>query len=134
MPQATMNLKVLLPFEVFTQKAEVSRVVVETRTGSMGLLPRRLDCVTALAPGILAYETEIDGEVFLAVDEGVMVKVGANVIVCVRRALGGKDLHQLRDLVEKEYLTLNERERDVRSVAARLEAGFLRRFERFQNE
>ena len=48
-----MNLKVLLPFQVFTDEDGVSRIVAETRTGSFGLLPHRLDCVAALAPGIL---------------------------------------------------------------------------------
>ena len=63
MPPALMNLKVLLPFQVFAEKTGVSRIVAETREGSFGLLPHRLDCVAALAPGILTYETEADGEV-----------------------------------------------------------------------
>ena len=69
-----MNLKILLPFQIFAEKTGVSRIVAETREGSFGLLPHRLDCVAALAPGILIYETTSDGEVFVAVDEGVLVK------------------------------------------------------------
>ena len=129
-----MNLKVLLPFEVFAEKRGVSRIVAETRTGSFGLLPHRLDCVAALAPGILTYETESEGEVCVAVDEGVLVKTGFDVLVSVRRALGGKDLGQLRDSVEKEFVTLNESEQSVRSVMAKLEASVLRRFATFQRE
>ena len=83
-----MNLKILLPFQVFAEKAGVSRIVAETREGSFGLLPHRLDCVAALAPGILIYETEAEGEVYVAVDEGVLVKTGADVLVSVRRAIG----------------------------------------------
>jgi F-type H+-transporting ATPase subunit beta len=56
-PQSPMNLKVLLPFQVFAEKAGVSRIVAETREGSFGLLPHRLDCVAALVPGILTYQT-----------------------------------------------------------------------------
>jgi F-type H+-transporting ATPase subunit epsilon len=129
-----MNLKVLLPFEVFAEKAGVSRIVAETRAGSFGLLPHRLDCVAALTPGILIYETEADGEVFLAVDDGVLVKTGGDVLVSVRRALGGADLGQLRALVEKEFETLDEQETSVRSVMARLEAGLLHRLASFQHE
>jgi len=71
MPQPTlMNLKVLLPFQIFAEKTGVSRIVAETRDGSFGLLPHRLDCVAALAPGILIYENEAEGEVYIAVDEG----------------------------------------------------------------
>ena len=129
-----MNLKVLLPFQVFAEKAGVSRIVAETRAGSFGLLPHRLDCVAALTPGILIYETDADGEVFVAVDDGVLVKTGADVLVSVRRALGGADLGQLRTSVEKEFKTLDERETSVRSVMAKLEAGFLRRLASFQHE
>ena len=129
-----MNLKVLLPFQVFAEKTGVSRIVAETREGSFGLLPHRLDCVAALPPGILSYETEADGEVFMAVDEGVLVKAGPNVLVSVRRAISGKDLVQLRAAVEQEFLTLDESEQTARAVMAKLETGFLRRFATCQHE
>jgi F-type H+-transporting ATPase subunit epsilon len=83
-----MNLKVLLPFQIFAEKTGVSRIVAETRDGSFGLLPHRLDCVAALAPGILIYEHEAEGEVYMAVDEGVLVKSGLDVLNCVRRWSG----------------------------------------------
>lgn len=123
-----MTLKVLLPFEIFAEERAVAQIVVETAQGSFGLLPQRLDCVAALVPGILSFETEDQGEVFLAVDEGVLVKTGADVTITVRRALRGKDLARLRDTVEQEFLTLDAQEEAMRSAMARLESGFLRRF------
>jgi F-type H+-transporting ATPase subunit epsilon len=129
-----MNLKILLPFGIFAEKAGVSRIVAETREGSYGLLPHRLDCVAALTPGILTYQTESEGEVFVAVDDGVLVKTGPDVLVSVRRAIGGADLSQLRASVEREFLTLDAHEQSVRSAMAKLEAGFLRRLAAFQNE
>jgi F-type H+-transporting ATPase subunit epsilon len=134
MPLTLMNLKILLPFQIFAEKTGVSRIVAETHEGSFGLLPHRLDCVAALEPGILIYETESDGEVLVAVDEGVLIKTGLDVFVSVRRALGGADLGQLRDTVEQEFLTLDEQEQSMRSVMTKLEAGFLRRFASFQHE
>lgn len=129
-----MNLKILLPFRVFAEKTGVSRIVAETQAGSFGLLPHRLDCVAALTPGILIYETGADGEVFVAVDGGVLVKTGADVLVSVRRAMSGASLGQLRQAVEQEFLTLDEREKSVRTVMAKLETGFLRRFASFQHD
>jgi F-type H+-transporting ATPase subunit epsilon len=129
-----MNLKVLLPFQIFTEKSDVSRIVAETREGSFGLLPNRLDCVAALAPGILIYETAADGEVFVAVDEGVIVKTGPDVLVSVRRALAGTDLGQLRGAVEREFLTLDEHERSVRSVLAKMEGDLIRRMATFHHD
>ncbi|WP_269849304.1 hypothetical protein [Methanosarcina horonobensis] len=43
-----MNLRILLPFQIFAEKKGVSRIVAEGREGSFGLLPHRLDCVAAL--------------------------------------------------------------------------------------
>lgn len=129
-----MHLKILLPFQIFADKKGVSRIVAETHAGSFGLLPHRLDCVATLTPGILLFETDADGEVFVAVDEGVLVKTGPDVLVSVRRAMVGPDLSQLRNAVEQEFLSLDEREQSVRSVMAKLETGFLRRFARFQHE
>jgi F-type H+-transporting ATPase subunit epsilon len=132
--RSIMNLKILLPFQVFAEKTGVLRIVAETREGSFGLLPHRLDCVAALAPGILIYETESDGEMFVAVDEGVLVKTGPDVLVSVRGAIGGTDLGQLRDAVDREFLSVDEHEQSVRLAVAKLETAFLRRFATFQHE
>jgi len=129
-----MNLKVLLPFEIFAEKTDVTRIVAETREGSFGLLPHRLDCVAALVPGILTYETQAEGEVFLAVDEGVLLKAGPDVLVSVRRAIDGADLGRLREAVEREFLTLDEHEQNVRSVLAKMEGDLIRRMVSLQHD
>lgn len=134
MPPTLMTLKVLLPFQVFAEKTSVSRIVAETREGSFGLLPHRLDCVAALVPGILFYETEAEGEICVAIDEGVLVKTGMDVLVSVRNAIGGTDLGQLHAAVEREFLKLNEREQSVRSVMAKMESGFIRRLAEFHRD
>jgi F-type H+-transporting ATPase subunit epsilon len=135
MPQpALMNLKVLLPFEIFADKTGVSRIVAETREGSFGLLPHRLDCVAALAPGILIYQLGAQAEAYMAVDEGVLVKTGMDVLISVRNAIGGTDLGQLHAAVEREFLHLNERERSVRSVMAKMESDFISRLAEFHRE
>jgi F-type H+-transporting ATPase subunit epsilon len=123
-----MTLEVLLPFEVFATEQAVTRIVVETTDGSFGLLPRRLDCVAALVPGILVFERQGAGEAYLALDEGVLVKTGAKVVISVRRALRGTDLTRLRDAVEREFLSLDAQEAEIRAAMARVETGFLRRF------
>ncbi|WP_372785581.1 F0F1 ATP synthase subunit epsilon [Phenylobacterium sp.] len=129
-----MDLKLLLPFQVFAQKSDVLRIIAETPDGSFGLLPHRLDCVAALAPGILTYETEAEGEVFVAVDEGVLVKAGLEVLVSVRRAQAGTDLGQLRAAVEREFLVLDEQEKSVRLAVAKMEGNLVRRMARLRND
>jgi F-type H+-transporting ATPase subunit epsilon len=129
-----MNLKVLLPYRVFAKEKGVKRIVARTPRGSFGLLPHRLDCAAALAPGILTYETEAGVQVDLAVDQGVMVKTGNDVLVSVRDAIGGKTLEDLHEAVRREFLTLDDQEKAVRSVLARMESGFIHRLLKFQHE
>lgn len=134
MPTAHMNLKILLPFKIFADETGVSRIVAESPSGSFGLLPHRLDCVAALVPGILVYETPEQGEVCLAIDEGVLIKAGPEVTISVHNAIGGTDLRDLHATVEKEFLNLDEDEKRVRSVLAKLESGFVRRLAGFHHE
>jgi F-type H+-transporting ATPase subunit epsilon len=129
-----INLKIFLPYQRFIEKTNVLSVVAETPKGSFGLLPHRLDCVTALVPGILIYKTEEDEEVYVAVDEGILVKTGQKILVSVRNAIGGNDLAQLHETVKQEFLTLDEREMGVRSVLAKMESGLIRRLAEFHNE
>jgi F-type H+-transporting ATPase subunit epsilon len=129
-----MNMRILLPFRVFGELTDVLRIVAETKEGSFGLLPNRLDCVAALSPGILTYETHKEGTVYLAVDEGVLVKAGPDVLVSVRHAIAGTDLGQLHETVKRQFLTINQQERDVRLVIAKMESGLLARLAEFQHE
>jgi len=129
-----MNLRILLPFGVFAEKDEVLRIVADTTDGSYGLLPQRLDCVAALVPGILTYEAKDGVTVYVGIDQGVLVKAGAQVTVSVRRAMGGPDLGQLKDAVERDFLKLDEQERNVRAAVAKMETGLMGRLAEFEND
>ena len=122
-----MNLKVLLPNEVLLDE-KVTKVNAEAQNGSFCLLPRHLDFVAALVPGILSYETAHGGEVFVAVDQGILVKRGAVVLVSTRNAVRGPSLGQLKQTVERQFKVLDEREKLARSVMTKIEASFIRRF------
>jgi F-type H+-transporting ATPase subunit epsilon len=129
-----ITLKVLLPFGEFAEKADVLKVVADTNVGSVGILPHRLDCVAALTPGILFYESESDGEVYIAVDQGILVKVGLTVLISVSNAIAGKDLDQLKQAVESQFLNLNQQEKNVRSLMAKLEIGLISRLAGLQRD
>ncbi|MHA4811399.1 F0F1 ATP synthase subunit epsilon [Flavitalea flava] len=133
MDKISMSLKILLPFKVFADIKNVSRVVMETAEGSYGLLPQRLDCVAALVPGIFTYEMETGGPHYIAVDEGVMVKAGSQVLVSVRNAFGGADLGRLGDLVKKDFKVKVEDQKQAITVIAKLERGFIYGFDKLRN-
>jgi len=129
-----MNLKILLPTEIFVDRTDVLRIVAETDKGSFGLLPHRLDCAAALLPGIFIYESARAGISYVAVDEGVLVKTGMDVLVSVRRAISGTDLNQLHDEVKRQFLKMDKQEQEVRSAVTRMEAAMIGRFAEFQHE
>jgi F-type H+-transporting ATPase subunit epsilon len=122
-----MRLKVLLPSEVLLDAA-VTKVIAEAENGAFCLLPRHIDFVAALVPGLLSFETETGQEEFLAVDEGILVKCGAQVLVSTRQAVRGPDLGSLRQAIDEQFRAVDEQEKKARAAAARLEADLVRRF------
>jgi F-type H+-transporting ATPase subunit epsilon len=128
-----LKLKVLLPAEVLLDE-EVEKVIAEAQNGFFTLLPRHIDFVAALVPGIFSYQTPGGAEHFLALDEGILVKQGDQVFVSAARAMPGDDLEKLQDTVENELKVLDDNDRKARTVMSRLEADTLRRFSRLGRE
>jgi F-type H+-transporting ATPase subunit epsilon len=125
-----MNLKIYDLSRILLD-TPVSKVVAEDGLGFFGMLPRHIDFITGLVGGILSYELP-DGEVrYAALGEGVLVKAGPEVCISTTRAVLGGRISELRELLEKEFQAEDERERKVRTAAARLEADLARRFMRF---
>ena len=122
-----MNLKVLLPRQVLVDE-KVSKVIADGEDGSFCLLPRHIDFVAALAPGLLSFVNGNEQEEFLALDEAVLVKCGPLVTISARDGVRGRDLGKLKVLVEKRFRNLDEQEEKSRAALAKLEAGFIRRF------
>ena len=122
-----MRLKVVLPTEVLID-TDVTKVIAEAENGAFCLLPRHVDFVATLVPSLLAFALPDGREVFLAVDEGVLVKCGPDVWVSARHAVQGSELGQLKQAVEAEFRTLDEREAMARAILAKLEADTVRRF------
>ncbi len=120
-----MNLKISTPTELIVEKTGVERMVVETVSGSLGILPLRLDAVACLVPGVLSFETN-EGECFVAVDEGILVKTGSDVNISVKNAVIGQELGTLERIVREQFSVRSEQEKKIRSMLAKLEVEFIR--------
>ncbi len=120
-----MQLTVLLPTTIFLEE-EVNKVTAEGRNGSFGLLPEHIDFVSALVPGILSFETSQGEEKFIAIDEGILVKNSTEILVSTRQAIHGTDLETLEKAVKEQFETLDERQKQSRTVLAKLEATFVK--------
>lgn len=126
MKQNWMNLKILLPTEVFLE-TEASKIVAEAGDGFFGLLPRHVDFVSALVPGIFTYWDKDENEIFIAIDSGLLVKYGQEVLVSTRNAVCGEDLDELETLIDETFYLIDEHDRTTRSAVARMEADLIRR-------
>jgi len=128
-----MKLKILLPAEVFLTE-EVTKVVVEGENGFFCLLPQHVDFTATLAPGVFAFADGEGRDHYLAVDVGVLVKRGQEILVSTRNAVRGPELGRLKEFVVAQYREIDEREKKARTAAARLEVDLLRRFMELRHE
>jgi F-type H+-transporting ATPase subunit epsilon len=120
-----MKLKVWLPTEVLMEE-EVSRIKAEAEDGWFGLLPRHVDFVTALVPGVMTFQPCGKPEEYLAIDQGILVKCGPEVSVSTRNAVRGTNLAQLKQNVELQFSERAEREKAARALESKLEADLVR--------
>jgi len=121
-----MRLKVWVPTEVFCDE-EVTKIKAEAENGWFCILPRHIDFVTSLVPGILSFELPNKETQYLAIDHGILVKCGREVSVSTRSAVRGTDLGALKEAVEKQFRALHEKEQAARQFEAKLEADLVRR-------
>ncbi len=120
-----MKIKILLPTQILLEEP-AAKINAEAENGAFGILPNHIDFVTALVPSILSFVTPQGQENFLAVDQGILVKCGNEVLISTRQAIRGNNLETLQKTVETEFKTLNEKEKMARAAAAKLEIIFLR--------
>ena len=124
-------LKIFLPTSKFLEES-VEKIRGEGPEGEFCLKPKHIDYATALSPGIFSYVTTAGKEHFLAIDHGILVKQGTDVMIATRRSVAG-ELGQLNKEVEDMLQEREEREKQSRSAVARLEIGFIKRFLEFSH-
>ncbi len=104
---------------------EVDKVAAEAENGAFVLLPRHVDMVAALAPGLLSAVAG-DREHLFAVDRGTLVKCGPRVEVATYQAIEGTDVESLQRELRQSILDLDEHEQRARGAVARIESDVIR--------
>lgn len=121
-----MRLRLLMPKSVLLDR-DVTKITAEAVDGEFCILPRHIDFVTALVPGIMSFIADGE-ETFVAVDGGVLVKKGDDVMISSPRAVVGPKLGELQNTVLSEFIKIDDSERRARSAMAKLEADIVRKF------
>lgn len=125
-----MRLKTLTPSGVIVDE-QIARIRFDALDGSFTFLPKHADFVTVIVPGLVSFEP-LDGknagrEVYMACDNGVLVKDNATVLLSVRRAVISENLEELSRTITEEFKKDEENRKSVNAAMARLEVGLTRR-------
>lgn len=115
-----MNLDVMTPTTGFAEN-EIVKIITDDEKGGFCILPRHIDYVAAIVPGILTCENVSGTVSYFAVDEGILVKKGDNVRVSVKNAFKGTDLKDLSEIVKTRYEALEKEEVKTREILSKLE-------------
>jgi F-type H+-transporting ATPase subunit epsilon len=122
-----MQLKVVLPTKILINTTAI-KVIAEAENGIFCLLPRHIDFVTTLIPSLLSFVSPQGEEQFMAIDQGILIKQGNQVTVATQNAIQGGDLGKLKETVNQQFRLMDEREKNARSVLAKLEINTIRNF------
>ncbi|HEY0983196.1 MULTISPECIES: F0F1 ATP synthase subunit epsilon [unclassified Schlesneria] len=132
----SMRVKIVVPSGIFLEQRAL-KVVAEAKNGSFCLLPRHVDFVTALTSGILSLTPDLSAEtdpqttqddasdLYIAIDEGILVKRGADVLVSTWNAVQGP-LGELNKAIQAQFAALGEKEQQARLALEHLEASLVR--------
>ncbi|MFH1217005.1 MAG: F0F1 ATP synthase subunit epsilon [Pseudomonadota bacterium] len=123
-----ISLGIYLPSRIFLQIDLVKKVVAEGLEGYFTLLPRHIDYVSVLVPGILTVEEQSGRTVYFAVDHGALIKQGETVNISTRNCVEGEDYSSLSKIVETEFYQIDDLEKKARTALTGLEHAMLRRF------
>jgi F-type H+-transporting ATPase subunit epsilon len=124
-PASPMRLEVVTPGEVMLDRG-VSKVSAESPQGAFTLLPRHVDFVAILVPGLIAFMADGD-EHLMAVDGGVLIKRGPVVRIATGEAAEGDSVLALQRALRASFEELAEGERRSRAALVRLETDLVRR-------
>lgn len=123
-----MILNIYLPTAIYWSTESAVKILAEGMEGYFTLLPRHIDYIAVLVPGILTVEIQAGDIFYFAVDHGTLVKKGETISISARNAIQGKEYETLASVVEEEFKQINEMEKKSRTALTGLEYGLLRRF------
>lgn len=121
----SMQVNIRLPQSLLFS-AQVLKLTASAENGSFGIWPNHTDFVTALVPSVLVLIDQDNNELFFGVDEGLLVKVGHQVDIAVKRAIQSEDLSSLHELLSASFHEVDEQERSARTAISKLELGMVR--------
>ena len=121
-----LHLKIMMPEQIIADR-QVDKVIAEGLNGFFCLKPRHVDFTSALRAGIFYY---YDGEeeFFTAIDSGILVKCGSEVLVSALNAITGNNISELETTVKRRFSKAEETEQASVLALRNLEAELVQHF------
>ena len=121
-----MRIKLTLPYKTILDE-EVDKITAPGAEGSFQILPKHIDVVWTLQPGILIL-TKDNKNKYFAIHKGVLVKEADVVYVSSFQAIKGDSLDDLNKALTENFKTLDEHEKQAQKILVKLETDTIRRF------
>ncbi|QSX08532.1 hypothetical protein J0B03_00105 [Alkalibacter rhizosphaerae] len=121
-----MELDIILPNKTM-EFLEIEALTAPGTEGSFQIYPKHVDFTSTLKAGILTIKKEKE-EIYIAINNGVLVKKGEKIHVACHQAIQGESLEKLSTTVEETFLAANEREKSTNEILAKMEIETLKRF------
>ena len=99
-----------------------NQVDFEAIDGFFTLLPRHMDMISVLKPGILSYKIN-DQKNYVACNKGVLVKKNNLVSVSTKLAVLGTSLKELEERIAIDFKEMEQERKEVNLAMAKLELG-----------
>ncbi|SMP52078.1 F0F1 ATP synthase subunit epsilon [Anoxynatronum buryatiense] len=121
-----MNIKLVLPYRTMLDQP-VDKITAPGTEGSFQVLPKHIDVVWSLQPGILTL-TKNNQDEYYAIQQGTLVKEGDAVVVSTFQAVKGESLEKLHESLMESVQKQDEKEKKAREALVKLETDTIRRF------
>jgi len=116
-----MTLRISTPIGQ-TLEIKTSQIDFEAIDGFFTLLPKHMDMISVLKPGILSYKVN-DKKSYIACNKGVLVKKNDVVSVSTKLAILGTDLKELEEKIAVDFKEMEQERKEVNLAIAKLELG-----------
>jgi len=117
-----VDLRVITPTEIVLS-CPIQKITIEGIEGFRTLLPKHMDFITALKPGIMTYMTQDSQIQYLACNQGLCVKCGDTVSISTPWAIISDNLSHLKIRIKQAFQEMEQERKEVGVSLARLEIG-----------
>lgn len=121
-----MKIKIILPNATLLDE-QADKITAPGADGFFQILPKHIDFVSSLNPGILSVYSNEQVE-YYAVNQGFLVKQKDVVYISCLQAVKGTSLETLSRTVSENFKQLGEKEKKTNEILIKLEADMLRMF------